>query len=205
MGVKKYPKDKFVPARRMNDKTVGLYDRVTKRFFANAGTGAFLAPGDQPPRGRRWSLARAREWGRTNPWYCGFNHVPANAINDPAFDEIVWAESDIVTFHCYGNAAAMRKKIAAMFAQGRPVICAEWLYRPNGCDIPNILPIHKETGVGSMLWGLVNGKAQTHLPNGGFTANYKGPWKHDLFHSDHRPYSVKDLELIRAATRATTK
>ena len=153
MGVKKYPKDKFVPARRMNDKTVGLYDRVTKRFFANAGTGAFLAPGDQPPRGRRWSLARAREWGRTNPWYCGFNHVPANAIN----------------------------------------------------DIPNILPIHKEAGVGSMLWGLVNGKAQTHLPNGGFTANYKGPWKHDLFHSDHRPYSVKDLELIRAATRATTK
>lgn len=101
---------------------------------------------------------------------------------------------------CYGNAAAMRKKIAAMSAQGRPVICTEWLCRPNGCDIPNILPIHKEMGVGSMLWGLVNGKAQTHLPNGGFTPNFKGPWKHDLFHSDHRPYSVTDLELIKKAT-----
>lgn len=43
--------------------------------------------------------------------------------------------------------------------------------------------------------------AQTHLPNGGFTANYKGPWKHDLFHSDHRPYSVKDLDLIGKAAR----
>lgn len=114
----------------------------------------------------RW----AREVGPSQPLT-----VASYRGNDSAFDEIVWAESDIITFHCYGNAAAMRKKIAAMSAQGRPVICTEWLYRPNGCDIPNILPIHKEMGVGSMLWGLVNGKAQTHLPNGGFTANYKGP------------------------------
>ena len=387
MGVKKYPKDKFVPARRMNDKSVGLYDRVTKSFFANAGTGAFLAPGDPPPRGRRWTLARAREWGRANPWYCGFNHVPANAINDveiwaketfspdlirsefklatglgfncvriflqykvyeadpvwfreaferyvkladeaklkvmpvlfddcsfwpatdpqlgkqtdplpgwgmwgwvpspghtmvvdyrthgalekyvkdiisrykddprifiwdlyneptnsmrlprlrkysidlmhkcfrwaretapsqpltvacfrpvdPVFDKIAMAESDIITFHFYGNAAGTRKKIAEMSVAGRPIICTEWLFRPSGCDVPNILCIYKETGIGCMLWGLVNGKAQTHLPNGEFTPNFKGPWKHDLFHSDHRPYSVKDLELIRAATRAAAK
>ena len=91
----------------------------------------------------RW----AREVGPTQPLT-----VASYRGNDPAFDEIVWAESDIVTFHCYGNAAAMRKKIAAMSAQGRPVICTEWLYRPNGCDIPNILPIHKETGVGSMVY-----------------------------------------------------
>lgn len=371
----------------MNDRAVGLYDRVTKSFFANAGTGAFLAPGDPPPRGRRWSLARAREWGRANPWYCGFNHVPANAINDveiwaketfspdlirsefklatglgfncvriflqykvyeadpvwfreaferyvkladeaklkvmpvlfddcsfwpatdpqlgkqtdplpgwgmwgwvpspghtmvvdyrthgalekyvkdiisrykddprifiwdlyneptnsmrlprlrkysidlmhkcfrwaretapsqpltvacfrpvdPVFDKIAMAESDIITFHFYGNAAGTRKKIAEMSVAGRPIICTEWLFRPSGCDVPNILCIYKETGIGCMLWGLVNGKAQTHLPNGEFTPNFKGPWKHDLFHSDHRPYSVKDLELIRAATRAATK
>ena len=373
----------FTPARRASDRVAGLYDRVTKRFFANAGTGAFRASDDPSPRGRRWTLARAREWGRTNPWYCGFNHVPANAINDveiwaketfspelirsefklatglgfncvriflqykvyeadpvwfreaferyvkladeaklkvmpvlfddcsfwpatdphlgkqtdplpgwgmwgwvpspghtmvvdhrthwkleryvkdiisrykndprifiwdlyneptnsmrdhklgrysvdlmlkcfrwareiapsqpltvacwhpsnPKFDKIVLAESDIVTFHCYGNAAATRRKIAEMSVAGRPVICTEWLFRPGGCDIPNILRIYKETGIGCMLWGLVNGKSQTHLPNGEFTANYKGPWKHDLFHSDHRPYSARDLELIREATR----
>ncbi len=37
----------FVPARRMGDRAVGLYDRVTKSFFANAGTGAFLASDDR--------------------------------------------------------------------------------------------------------------------------------------------------------------
>ena len=144
----------------------------------------------------RW----AREIGPAQPLTVACWHP-----NDPKFDEIALAESDIVTFHCYGNAATTRKKIAAMSAPGRPVICTEWLYRPNGCDIPNVLCIYKETGVGCMLWGLVNGKAQTHIPNGRFTANYKGPWKHDLFHSDHRPYSVTDLELIRAATRTATK
>ncbi len=99
--------------------------------------------------------------------------------------------------HCvYGNGSTLFE----MSVAGRPIICTEWLFRPSGCDVPNILCIYKETGIGCMLWGLVNGKAQTHLPNGGFTANYKGPWKHDLFHSDHRPYSVTDLELIKKAT-----
>ena len=377
----------FVPARRMGDRAVGLYDRVTKRFFANAGTGAFLASDDPLPRGRRWTLARAREWGRANPWYCGFNHVPANAINDveiwaketfspelirsefklatglgfncvriflqykvyeadpvwfreaferyvkladeaklkvmpvlfddcsfwpatdpqlgkqtdplpgwgmwgwvpspghtmvvdyrthgalekyvkdiisrykddprifiwdlyneptnsmrdhklrrysidlmhkcfrwareiapsqpltvacfrpvdPVFDKIAMAESDIITFHFYGNAAGTRKKIAEMSVAGRPIICTEWLFRPSGCDVPNILCIYKETGIGCMLWGLVNGKAQTHLPNGEFTPNFKGPWKHDLFHSDHRPYNTRDLELIREAIGTASK
>ena len=120
--------------------------------------------------------------------------------NNKALNDIVLNESDVITFHCYEPAEGTRRVLKDMLRHGRPVICTEWLYRPNGCDIPNILPIYKEAGVGSMLWGLVNGKAQTHLPNGGYTPNFKGPWKHDLFHSDHRPYSVSDLELIKKAT-----
>lgn len=29
----------------------------------------------------RWSEARIREWSRHQPWYCGFNYIPAYAIN----------------------------------------------------------------------------------------------------------------------------
>ena len=32
--------------------------------------------------GARWTLERAQAWGKANPWYCGFNQIPANAIND---------------------------------------------------------------------------------------------------------------------------
>ena len=29
----------------------------------------------------RWTKAQAQAWGQANPWFCGFNYIPANAIN----------------------------------------------------------------------------------------------------------------------------
>ena len=29
----------------------------------------------------RWSVERAKAWGDAQPWYCGVNYIPANAIN----------------------------------------------------------------------------------------------------------------------------
>ena len=29
----------------------------------------------------RWTKAQAQAWGEANPWFCGFNYIPANAIN----------------------------------------------------------------------------------------------------------------------------
>lgn len=28
----------------------------------------------------RWTKAQAQAWGEANPWFCGFNYIPANAI-----------------------------------------------------------------------------------------------------------------------------
>ena len=28
-----------------------------------------------------WSTEQAQKWGKENPWYCGVNYIPANAIN----------------------------------------------------------------------------------------------------------------------------
>ena len=33
----------FIPAKRLSDNAIGMYDTVTGRFFANAGTGEFIA------------------------------------------------------------------------------------------------------------------------------------------------------------------
>ena len=374
----------FVPARRLGDRAVGLYDRVTRKFFANAGGGAFRAPDDPVAAGpRRWSIARAQAWGKSNPWFCGFNHVPANAINDTEiwqeetfspdvikdefklatglgfncvrifiqykvyehdpvwfhkafekylqladeaklkvmptlFDDcsfglateptlgkqtdpligwnmwgwtpspgytmvvdhrthgklekyvkdlisthkddprifawdlynepvngmggyskyslalvkkcFVWArsvnpsqpltvgrwngnaqlnrlvarESDIISYHCYSNAQRTRAMIDELSKLERPMVCTEWFLRCGDCDIEHCLGIYKERGVGCMMWGLVNGKTQTHLPFG-YCADkppYTGRWKHDLFHADHTPYNPKELELLRELTGA---
>ena len=62
------------------------------------------------------------------------------------FDKIAMAESDIITFHFYGNAAGTRKKFAELSVAGRAILWTEWLFRPSGCDVPYILCIYKETG-----------------------------------------------------------
>ena len=374
----------FVPCASPSGE-VGLWDRVTGRFFGNvSGRGAFFGSTKAAP----WSLERAQAWGRANPWYCGFNHVPANAINDvevwqketfspevirkefklaaglgfncvriflqykvyeddPAwflsafekylsladeaklkvmpvlFDDCMfgsalnptlgkqtepypgwymwgwvpspgrdmvldarthgkleafvkdligrhradrrillwdlyneptngyvdkdrsiplvvkcfaWArtvdpeqplsvalwndnkklndvlirENDVFTFHCYHGARETERRIREFSAYGRPLICTEWMSRkddrPGGCTIRDCLGLYKSAGVGCMMWGLVNGKTQVHLPFGSRPGDkvHRGPWKHDIFHSDHTPYDPAENELIRQATRDTS-
>lgn len=29
----------------------------------------------------QWSKEKAKQWQKDNPWYCGFNYIPAYAIN----------------------------------------------------------------------------------------------------------------------------
>ena len=368
----------FVPCRTPSGE-VGLWDRVTGRFFGNvSGFGAFFGS----TKGERWTLARAQAWGKANPWLCGFNHVPANAINDveiwqkstfspelirkefalakglglncvriflqykvyeddPAWllsafeqylklaDEVklkvmpvlfddcapgvstdpilgkqpdplpgwtmwgwvpspshemvvdwrthgklekylkdvigahkddprifvwdlynepaaggaarvpaswtlvkkcfawareidpvqpltvcVWVgtrelndillrESDVVSFHSYRNPAASRAFIKELAVHQRPLICTEWMCRTHNNTIRNCLGIYKETGVGCMMWGLVNGKTQTYLPFGHKPDRgvYKGVWKHDIYHTDHTPYDAGELELLKKATK----
>ena len=115
-------------------------------------------------------------------------------------EDLVHAESDIITFHCYGPADATRRKIAADSRMGRPVICTEWMMRNTGCTIQDVLGVYKETGVGCMLWGLVNGRTQTHVPNAKINLDYKGPWVTDIFRPDHTPYDAREIELIKKAT-----
>ena len=56
----------------------------------------------------------------------------------------------------------------------------------------------REENVGCMLWGLVNGKTQTHL-HWGWRPGKGEPdvWQHDLFHVNHRPYNKEELVLLK--------
>lgn len=64
------------------------------------------------------------------------------------------------------KAGATRDLIGELTKLRRPLICTEWMARDNGCTIESCLPIYKETRVGCIMWGLVNGKSQVHLPFG---------------------------------------
>src|SRR3981189_1697939 len=62
---------------------------------------------------QRWSEKRACDWYNKQPWYCGFNYIPAYAINYTA----MW---DKTTF----DPAAIDKELALASASGMNVLRA---------------------------------------------------------------------------------
>lgn len=53
----------FIPAKRNSDGTIGMYDLVSKSFFTNAGTGAFIAGTEIPSATSGWLFDKLKEYG----------------------------------------------------------------------------------------------------------------------------------------------
>ena len=119
----------------------------------------------------------------------------------PAFDELntfIFNNVDVVTFHNYSPAPALKKEIAEMKSHARPVICTEWLNRPLHSTVPEELPIFAAEHVGCIHWGLVNGKTQTNYPWGSKAGDpLPTLWQHDRCHTNLTPYDPTELALFQ--------
>jgi hypothetical protein len=107
--------------------------------------------------------------------------------------------SDVITFHCYGEPADFEARIAELDPQGRPIVCTEYLARTLGSTVEDILPIAKAHNVGALNWGLVAGKTQTYFPWDSWDHPYTTPpnvWFHDLLLPDGRPYRDSETQTI---------
>lgn len=109
--------------------------------------------------------------------------------------------SDIITFHNYGDADDFGRRVEWLQAYGRPIMCTEYMARPAGSTFQAILPIAQAQRVSMFCWGLVRGKTQTHLP----WANWISPlkdfpaeaWFHDIFDEDGSPHDVAEVAFLR--------
>jgi hypothetical protein len=118
--------------------------------------------------------------------------------NNGVLNEIALKASDIVSFHHYGNKEDLIKKIDNLKKHDRPIINTEWLNRALGSVVPDHIPVFYEEKIGCMLWGLVNGKTQTHLPWGHRPGDpVPKVWQHDLYHGDHTAYDQKEVDMIQ--------
>ncbi|MDR3232555.1 MAG: cellulase family glycosylhydrolase [Planctomycetaceae bacterium] len=119
-------------------------------------------------------------------------------------NKIVADNSDVITFHCYGKQPVMMQQIAQWKKFNRPVWCTEWLNRPNGSVLFDIMPELKKNNVGSYIWGLVQGKTQTHLSWGHRPEKlpYTGLWQHDLYNTDFTPYKQDEIDFIKQLCKA---
>ncbi len=111
--------------------------------------------------------------------------------------------SDVLSFHDYGNAGSMQKRIDQLKPAGRPLFCTEYMVRGNGSTFDEILPLLKSEGVGGYCWGLVDGKSQTKYPWSTWKEPIVGdphPWHHDIFRRDGSSYLEGEVKTIRRLT-----
>jgi hypothetical protein len=112
-------------------------------------------------------------------------------------------ESDVVTFHNYGDSTSFFRQVAWLKKEGRPVICTEYMARPTGSTFA-LLPRAKEEMVGMINWGFVAGKSQTWLPWDSWVHPYvtrePAVWFHEVLRSDGTPYRPEETTLIRQLT-----
>ena len=121
-----------------------------------------------------------------------------------AQDRFLFGESDVISFHCYGNPEDMTRRIGWLKRFGRPILCSEYMARPVGSTFEAILPILKTEHVAAYNWGFVAGKTQTIYPWDSWQKPYTAEpplWFHDIFRSDGTPYRTEEVELIRHLTR----
>lgn len=124
-------------------------------------------------------------------------------FNNQKLNEFQLANSDVITFHNYDNAAHLRKEIGELKKHGRPLICTEYLARTHFSRFQTHLPIFKEEKVGCYNWGFVSGKSQTIYPWGSKKGTPEPKvWFHDVFRADGTPFDAKEVALIRKLTSA---
>ncbi len=118
--------------------------------------------------------------------------------NNALLNNVIYANSDVITFHDYGHADGLTHHIESLRKYGRPLINTEWLNRVHGSLVATCLPVFVKEKVGCMHWGLVNGKTQTHLA-WGWRPGMGEPkvWQHDLFSAERKPYRPEELDLFR--------
>ncbi|MEX1229201.1 MAG: hypothetical protein WEB58_03100 [Planctomycetaceae bacterium] len=119
------------------------------------------------------------------------------------FSRLLIDESDVISFHNYGNIDDLKTRVAQLQRYRRPLICTEYMARPNGSTFDPHLAFMKSQKVGAHNWGFVAGKTQTIYA----WETWKKPgagepevWFHDIFRPDGTPYREKEVAYIRHLT-----
>ncbi|GGF37932.1 cellulase family glycosylhydrolase [Echinicola rosea] len=111
--------------------------------------------------------------------------------------------SDIISFHNYDSPEEFQKRINWLKRYDRPMMCTEYMARPNGSTFEGFLPIAKEENIAMFNWGLVDGKTQTKYPWDSWEKDYTAEpdlWFHEVFHTDGTPYKKSETDLIKSLT-----
>jgi hypothetical protein len=152
-------------------------------------------------------LKRAFKWARdadpsqpltSAPWQGDW---AADKLSDTARFQL--DNSDVISFHCYDPLDGMKRRVDSLRRYNRPLVCTEYMARPNGSRFEPILGYLKEQKVGAYNWGFVAGKSNTIYAWDTWQKPATGEpkvWFHDIFRGDGTPFDPREVEYIRRQT-----
>ncbi len=112
-------------------------------------------------------------------------------------------QSDVISFHSYGHLEDARQCVQNLRRYQRPILCTEYMARPNGSRFDPVLGWFQEANVAAYNWGFVSGKTQTIYPWDSWKKTYtREPevWFHDIFRANGMPYDPQETRYIRQVT-----
>jgi hypothetical protein len=123
-------------------------------------------------------------------------------------EQIQLDNSDAISFHSYAKLDETKKCVENLRRYGRPIICSEYMARPQGSTFDPILGYFKEQRVGAYNWGFVSGKSQTIYPWDSWKRQYTAEppvWFHDIFRPDGAAYRGEEVAYIKGVTGRNRK
>jgi len=191
-----------------NDRRIHAWDLVNEPDNQNASSYGKREPSNKPELAL-YLVRKAFEWAReidpaqpltSGVWQGDWSEQKLSPMARMQLDS-----SDVISYHCYDPLPAMKRRLAALRRYGRPLLCTEYMARPNGSTFEQILPYLKAEKVGAYNWGFVAGKTQTHYPWDSWKKTYTAEpplWFHEILRPDGTPYIPKEVELIKQETEA---
>ncbi len=111
--------------------------------------------------------------------------------------------SDVISFHNYGKPEELTQRIADLRRYHRPIVCTEYMARPQGSQFDPNLGLMKSQNVAAYNWGFVSGKTQTIYPWDSWQKEYTAEppvWFHDIFRPEGSAYRLEEVAYIRSVT-----
>lgn len=122
-------------------------------------------------------------------------------------ERIQLRESDVISFHNYGDRADFEKRVGWLEAYGRPLMVTEYMARTVGSTFQAVLPVARKRAVAVYNWGLFAGRSQTYYPWDStakpYPDGYPDVWFHDILYPDGTPYDQTEVDFLRSITRGT--
>ena len=149
------------------DRRVHAWDLFNEPDNTNGSSYGKLEPTDKPELSLtllKKVFAWAREVDPSQPltsgvWAGDWSPDKLSPMNRFQLDA-----SDVISFHNYNPLPQLKTRIEPLKRYGRPMLCTEYMARPEGSTFEPVLAYLSEQKIGAYNWGFVAGKTQTIYP-----------------------------------------